>query len=403
MSLYDDIVADIKNRRQRIIEGKSNCLPFPYPRFRSYFQGLERAQFIIVTGNQKTAKSKWANYTFLYEPFFNMLENPDSHRIKGFIFTLEISKKAMMYEFFSHLLFRLSEGSLRYGPKDLKSLDEKHLLPQKVLDVIENDEFKKTVEKWLECVEYIDDVKNPTGINKYLREWSLRHGHFETWKDDSGTERIGKYIPDDPELYKIVVLDNAANLTQESGMNEMENISKMSKYCITLRDQLEFSLILVQHQAQSQESLENFKYNKVEPSSAGLGDSKKTSRDANMIFGIYSPYKHDKPDHKGYNITRLKNYGRFVKVLEDRDGDSAGHIVPLLFDGAVTIFDEMPKPDDPAIEECYKYAESCYVEEEKPTGLFLLFNEKKSEEKLFNRIRSAIFTFLSKIKSKIWQ
>lgn len=403
MSLYDDVVSDIKNHRQRIIEGKSNCLPFPYPRFRRYYQGLERAKFIIITGNQKTAKSKWANYTFLYEPFFNMLENPDSHRIKGFIFTLEISKKAMMYEFFSHLLFRLSEGDLRYSPKDLKSLDEKHLLPQKVLDVIEGDEFKGIVEKWLECVEYIDDVKNPTGVNKYLREWALRHGHFETWKDETGAERIGKYIPDDPELYKIVVLDNAANLTQESGMSEMENISKMSKYFITLRDQLEFSIVFIQHQAQSQESLENFKYNKVEPSSAGLGDSKRTSRDANMVFGIYSPFKHDKPDYKEYNITRLRNYGRFVKVLEDRDGESTGEIIPLLFDGAVTIFDEMPKPDDPAVEDCYKYAESCYTEEEKPTTLFMLFSENKPKEKLFNQIRSTIFTFLSKIKSKIWQ
>lgn len=403
MSLYDDVVSDIKNHRQRIIEGKSNCLPFPYPRFRRYYQGLERAKFIIITGNQKTAKSKWANYTFLYEPFFNMLENPDSHRIKGFIFTLEISKKAMMYEFFSHLLFRLSEGDLRYSPKDLKSLDEKHLLPQKVLDVIEGDEFKGIVEKWLECVEYIDDVKNPTGVNKYLREWALRHGHFETWKDETGAERIGKYIPDDPELYKIVVLDNAANLTQESGMSEMENISKMSKYFITLRDQLEFSIVFIQHQAQSQESLENFKYNKVEPSSAGLGDSKRTSRDANMVFGIYSPFKHDKPDYKEYNITRLRNYGRFVKVLEDRDGESTGEIIPLLFDGAVTIFDEMPKPNDPAVEDCYKYAESCYGEEEEPTTLFMLFSGNKPKEKLFNQIRSTIFTFLSKIKSKIWQ
>lgn len=90
---------------------------------------------------------------------------------------------------------------------------------------------------------------------------------------------VNPYTPNDPELYKIILLDNAANLSLESGMNKMQTIEKMAKYGITLRNQLNFTFILVQHQAQSQEGIENFKLDKIKPSSDGLADCKTTARD----------------------------------------------------------------------------------------------------------------------------
>lgn len=53
----------------------------------------------------------------------------------------------------------------------------------------------------------------------------------------------------------------------------------MSKYCITLRDNLNYSIVGIQHQAQAQEGIENFKLGKLKPSPDGLADCKTTIRD----------------------------------------------------------------------------------------------------------------------------
>jgi hypothetical protein len=53
MSRFEEVQAENQLRRERILEGKYNCLPFPFPRFRKVYPGFEQARFIILTANQK--------------------------------------------------------------------------------------------------------------------------------------------------------------------------------------------------------------------------------------------------------------------------------------------------------------------------------------------------------------
>jgi len=104
-----------------------------------------------------------------------------------------------------------------------------------------------------------------------------------------------------------------------------------------------------------QESIENAKANRLKPSLDGLGDSKLTQRDANVIFGLFSPFRHEIPKYMGYDITKFKDNIRFLEVLASREG-GGGIISPLYFDGAVNYFKELPKPDNvKAIEGVYEY------------------------------------------------
>ena len=154
-------------------------------------------------------------------------------------------------------------------------------------------------------------------------------------------------------------MDNAANLSLESGLNKMQTIEKFSKYAITLRDQLNITTILVQHQAQAQEGIENFKLGKIKPSSDGLADCKTTTRDVNMVIGLYSPFKYGLTEYEGYDITKFRNHIRFMEVIEDRDYGANGSICPLYFDGAVSFFSELPKANDSInIGKVYKFIDN---------------------------------------------
>lgn len=368
MSRFKQVMGNLRLRRERVLNGLYNCIPFPFPRFRAWVPGIETTKFIVVTANQKVGKSKFCDYLFVYEPLFFILEHPEM-RVKVLYFTLEMSPEEKYNEFLCHLLFRLD--GIEISPTELKSTDRDHPVDEKILELLETDKYQRYIKAFEDMVEYIDDQRNPTGINKYCRDYALAHGHLnfrKGKKKDPVTDEIidadvvdndNPYTPDDPEERRIIIIDNASNLSLESGLKKMETIDKMSKYGITLRNQLKFIFVMIQHQAQAQEGIENQKLNKLKPSSDGLADCKTTTRDANMVIGLYSPFKYGLREYEGYDITRFRNHIRFMEVIEDRDYGANGQICPLFFNGAVSTFYELPRSDDrEALQRVYNYMES---------------------------------------------
>lgn len=382
-------------RRERAIKGLFNCLPWPFPRFRIYLPGTEKAKYIIVTANQKVGKSKFVDYVYVYETILFVMQHPEI-RAKILYFTLEISPNSKRDEFMSFLLGYLDH--IYISPTDLNSVDSGKPVDENILNLLESERYKPYIDKYDEIVTYIDDIRNPTGINKYCRDYALTHGHInytdETYTDSNGKvcrliNKDDPYTADDPEEIRMIILDNASNLSQESGLNKMETINKMSKYFIPLRDHLLYTIIMVQHQAQAQEGIENRKLGLTKPSSDGLADCKTTSRDANLLLGLYSPFKYEVKTHEDYDITKFKNYIRFMQVLEDRDYGASGQVCPLFFNGMSSAFRELPRPNSPEVAEAIKFAE--YLEAVK--------EGRQPRNKVFF-IRYLVQTFKHLIKQK---
>lgn len=282
---FDRALEKLVIRRQRILEGRINCIPLPFLRLRTHLPGIEKRRYNICTANQKVGKSKFVDYMYVYEPFFYAIEHPDQLRLKILYFTLEMGKEEKFYEFLCHLLFRLDR--IRISPTDLKSTSADRPVPKEILDLLASERYATYIQKFKETVIYIDSERNPTGINKYCRNFALSRGKFHfkkvIMKNEAGLEEerdvTDYYEPDDKDEYVEIILDNYSNLMSESGMNKMQTIEKMSKYFIIQRDQFNFNITAIQHQAQAQEGIENQKLNKLYPSSDGLADCKTTTRD----------------------------------------------------------------------------------------------------------------------------
>lgn len=389
MDAFDRALEQLWVRRERIVQGKINCVPLSFPRLRRWVPGIEKKKYTLITANQKVGKSKFCDYLAVYEPFFYAITYPDKLRLKVLYFTLEMSKTDKFYEFLCHLLFRLDK--IRISVTDLKSTSASNPIPKEILELLSSEKYQYYINKFKETVTYIDSIRNPTGINKYCREFALNRGkfHFTTskWRDEQGLEIerevVDFYEPNDPEEYILIILDNYSNLSLESGMNKMQNIEKMSKYFITQRDQFDFSIIAIQHQAQAQEGIENQKLNKMMPSSDGLADCKTTTRDINMVLGLYSPFKYGLREYEGYDITKFKNNIRFLQVVEDRDNGAGGQICPLFFDGATSTFTELPLPNDKeGIDKCLNYIETSI---RKSTYTFLNVTVRKNLIRKYKR------------------
>lgn len=403
--IFDRSLDKLKDRRKRILDGGINCIPLTYNRLRVWLPGIEKRRYTVVTANQKVGKSKFVDYTYVYEPFFYSLDHPEQVRIKILYFTLEMGKEEKFYEFLCHLLYRLD--NVRITPTDLKSTNADRPCPQEILDMLETEKYQYYINKFKETVIYVDSVRNPTGIYKYCRTFALERGKFHYKKgfkkDDFGKsvedDVIDYFEPDDKDLYMMVVLDNYSNLNLESGMNKMQNIEKASKYAIELRDTFDYNFIAIQHQAQAQEGIENQKLDKLYPTSDGLADCKTTTRDVNLVLGLYSPYKYGIKEHEKYDITKFKNNIRFLYVIEDRDNGAAGQICPLFFDGAVSAFSELPLPTQiPEIGRILSYIEN--IVRMRTSTVFLSYFSFNSKDKLH---RSKRFSTFAKTLRNIWQ
>lgn len=383
MNLFEKVMADNQLRHQRLEEGKLNCIPFPFSRSRKVYPGVEQGKYLIITASQKVGKSKLADFLFVYEPLFYMMNHPEL-KVKVIYFTLEMTADEKMNEFLCHLLFRLDK--IRISTRELRGVDRK--CDPKIKQLLMSDRYQKYINAYLKMVTFNDSDKNPTGIRNEYKKYALSHGH-ENWirppKKDSTTgmaidngeiNAIEPYTPDDPEEYVIVIVDNAANITTEVNYEQQRAaIEKVSKDGVRYaRNRYKYIFVLIQHQAQSQEGIENIKLGRMRPTSDGLGDNKTTTRDMNCIIGLYNPYKFIKemknPIYEGYDISRLKGYCRFLEFIEDRDYGAGGSQIGLFFDGATSTFNELPPRDDIAgLEKVYKYIEKLEDEKYNPLEL----------------------------------
>jgi hypothetical protein len=270
-----------------------------------------------------------------------------------------------MQRFISWLLFDFSKGVIRISPRDLRSTTSP--VSQEILDIINSDEIQDILDYFEKHVIFPEEAGNPTGIFKYCKNYAEEHGTVYTrlkkMKDEYGLMQekqvFDRYEQNDPNEYRLIIIDTINLIDTERGMNLKQSMDKLSEYCAKyLRNRYHYSPVVIQQQAFDQEGNEAFKVGRVRPSVAGLGDSKYTSRDSNVVLGLFSPFRFALKEYEGYDISKFKDNIRFLEMIVNRDGEMGG-LCPLFFDGAVCQFEELPRPDDKAnISKIYDYLNS---------------------------------------------
>lgn len=355
LEIFKRVHSYLEERRERVLSGKINCIPWGLPTFELDVPGIERGKYYCITGNQKSGKSQLANYLFLYNPIKYAIENPGKLKLKIFYFTLEMSVEQIYQQYMSFLLYTLSGGKIRISPKDLRSTSMDKPLSPEILEILKGEEYIKHMEYLETHVEFIDSISNPFGIFKMMRDYANNNGiqyrKIIEIKDNEGNikEKVevdDYYEPYNPEEYVMCIVDHVSLINPEKNSDLRNSIIKLSSdYFVKIRNKYGYIPVLIQQQAAAQEGVENLRAGKLRPSADGLADAKVTSRDFDYLFGIFSPFRHEIPLYKGYDITKLKDHIRFMEVVLGREGNG-GSLYPLYFDGAVNFFKELPKPEE---------------------------------------------------------
>ena len=99
---------NIQNKRQRILDGKINCIRWGLPRFEEESPGIEQGKIYLTTAATKVGKTQITDWLFLYNVIQQIIDNKLDIRVKIFYFTLEMSKEEKMLSCCLHLfLFQI--------------------------------------------------------------------------------------------------------------------------------------------------------------------------------------------------------------------------------------------------------------------------------------------------------
>ena len=58
-SLYDRVFDTLVERRNRILSGKINCIPWGLPRFEEELPGIEKGKYYLLSANSKVGNDKF--------------------------------------------------------------------------------------------------------------------------------------------------------------------------------------------------------------------------------------------------------------------------------------------------------------------------------------------------------
>lgn len=354
----------LKNAKQRKLDKKENCIPFreSFPKFSRFIPGIIRGVMYAITANSGIGKTQLAKYMFVLTPYNFIKNNPDTGlKLHIIYFALEESKE----EFIDKLL--CTHLAIKYGIY-IDSLELASMYDNPPSDdVFEKlEEAREELEDMLSFIQIVDNISNPTGMYKYCREFSEKIGeHHYVERDYSATPVYSHYTMHDPETYVIVITDHIGLIDCEKGADTLHQSIKrwVVDYCRKQMTKHWNWVVLNVHQQTADSEKAQFTFGgntiiqKVEPSLDGLANNKEVSRDHHVILGLFAPARYGIDEYEGYDIEKLDDYFRSVKILKNRIG------IPylklnLFFDGASNIFRELPRPDDmPGMGRVYRFIE----------------------------------------------
>jgi hypothetical protein len=331
-------------RKERAARGEYNCIPTPFARGTSFFPGIQQGKYYLVTGNTKSAKTSIANYLFVLHPVLFSFAHPDKLRVKIFYYSLEMSVNQLIDKFYCYYLYIRTRGAVNISPMELTSA--LNPVDESILAFLDDDKARAFFDYLESCVIFNEDCREPGEIFRECRDYALKRGQVKTRVNAGGEEVFDHYIANDPDEYRILLVDHYGLLQREKGMNLRETLQDFSSgSCVTLRNHYGFTVAGVMQQNAAKQGNETFRLDRLSPSVDGLAENKSVSQDVDMMLGIFSPWYFEKTNYQGYDVRVWRDNIRFLEVVLNRDGVT-GSIIPLYYNGAAGFFRELPLPSE---------------------------------------------------------
>jgi replicative DNA helicase len=337
--LYDRL----KNKVDRGRQGLSYGIPTRLKKLDYFTTGIQQGNYWVIGAETNVGKTAFVRDQFIYQPFNYWLKNRDKFNIKFIDFSLEMTAEDNLANFVVKDIYKdhkkvvsrsvlMSQGRTKDGA-ERKLNDEIYEM------FIAQEERIKEFEKHITIV---DSEVTPGFYHDLLFEYAKANGTFEN-PDVKFIGKAGKYTPNDPTLLTIVIIDTINLADCEPNQTVKQTIDRISRINVWFRNVCRFTPIVIQQFNADISGTDRSRYGIKTPLLRDFEDSKRPTKDADIVLGLFDPTRHDMEECAGHNVTILQNWFRSVHLLKNRNGEmniSEG----LLFKGAVGMFEELPDP-----------------------------------------------------------
>lgn len=330
-------------RIQDGMSGRILAIPTPIRKFNEVVYGTRQRCYYLYGGETGTGKTRFARENHIYASYdyYKEINDPSRLDVLFIDFSLEISAEENMACAISRKLY-LETGRVVPMEKIL-SLDGR--LSPDIYALIESyTEYFEDFEKKL--IVFDEDI-TPTKYHDMLMVIAKANGRFQ--KEGRYISECDGYIPNNPNLYTIILLDTINLSEVDSGHDTVKtSIDRISRISVWFRNKCGFTPIIVQQFNSEISAVDRSRYGIKTPLLRDFEDSKRTTKDANVVFGLFEPMRHMRPDESlfmGYDISQLKSWFRSLHLIKHRNGPS-NKFIPLQYKGAVGMFSQLPNPSE---------------------------------------------------------
>ena len=337
------VYSNLERRVKYNKEADITSLPTRLQRLDQYTTGVQQGMYILVGAETGVGKTKFTRDQYLYYAYNYWLKNQEGFDIEFIDFSLEMTAEDNMADLITKDIYADHKKIVTRNMLLSQSRDENGL--RKKLSEDNYKLFKSYEEKYSKFEEKLTVIDGSVSVKQFhdaLFEVAKRNGKFE-YPNAKSIEEAGKYIPNNPKKFIIFVFDTV-NLG-EGGDSIKATIDRISRLTVLFCNTCRFTGIIIQQfNADSSDTLRQ-RHGIQTPMLRDFEDSKRTTKDAHIVYGLFDPTRYAMDTLLGYDVKTLGDQFRSLHLLKNRFGE-ANRAVGLLFKGAVGMFAELPKADE---------------------------------------------------------
>ena len=326
------ITESLKQKIDRGREGKNQGLSIGLEKLESIIDGVTQSTYTLIYSGTGSGKTTLALYAYIYYPLKYHLEDG---LYRASIFSLEMDADILYAKLM--LLYLYDTYGIDISIKELLSRKKNFILSDELYDIVQKGfEWLKKVEK---VVTIYDGNCNAAFVYKCIMEEVQTRGTFK----DVGKRKI--YIPDNPDLIHIVMIDHMSLLRPSEGRNVKGEIDETSSYLVTLRNKCGISPLVIMQINRDASSMDRRKANLNNLTLNDIKDSGNPAQDCEVALSLFNPMREELATYHGYNIKELRDRFRSITVRKSRYGESEIEI-GCFFWGHNGYFKELPKSEE---------------------------------------------------------
>ena len=271
-TIFERILNEVKRGREGLNAGASMGLP----KLEGIIDGVTQSTYTLIISSSGSGKSSFSLYSYVYKPLMDHLNDDD---YKVLYVSLEMSEMSMFIKLMSIYIFET------FG----KKLSYKEILSKKRGYVLDEEGYKLV----LQCQDWIDKIsskiefydKNVSADSLY----AILCDRLEQCGEFVETETRKMYIPHNPTLTYVIVLDHIGLVRPKAGRTIKQEIDLVSSYLVTLREMCGISPVVIQQANREQANQARLQAGMTAFSMNDAKDSGNTNQNvSNLLIKILS-------------------------------------------------------------------------------------------------------------------